>query len=151
MSGDLRRTPPLVLRGGTTETEADGLAMPPVSVEVLEVLVLPWAERVEPAKYRMTVEVRGQAATYRMYLVRLAELRWAADVPGRGTFPLSVLEASAITAQVRHRPSGRVLTVTGRAAPGTRQWAWAELLLTPQEFLHLVEIKSAFDLELIAS
>lgn len=137
------------LRGGEPPPgPSPHVAMPDVSIEALEALVLPWAKRVEPAKYQMTLNVQKTPDTYRKYLLRLAELRWAADVPGRREFPLAVLEASHIEAKLLHRPTGKVLTFRGRQMQ-PRQWSWLELLLDPQEFSALVEVKGTFDLEIV--
>lgn len=89
----------------------------PVPLDTIELLVLEWAKRQYPDKYAATLAVISQPRTYRRYLIRLIEIRWGEDTSAwRNEIPLRVLEESAVTMQVIHRPTEKQIMVGGRLA-----------------------------------
>lgn len=121
------------------------------SNDELAAIILPWAKEYELEKYNATLCVAQNARTFRRYLVRLVEIRWARENrTWRGGLPLDVLEESSITLHLRHRPTQQVLAVKGRLAEGTRTWTFAELALAVEEppMLDLMmRAKATLDLE----
>lgn len=117
----------------------------------LVALILPWAKEHEPEKYEATLKVATNDKTFRRYLIRLIEIRWAReDYTWRRTIPLDVLEDSALTMTVTHRPTGRRMHVKGRLAEGPREWSFGELaMLTdePERMGALFAAKDILDLE----
>ena len=98
--------------------------------DALIALVLPWVEATDRAKYDATLAVAVIPATFEKYLLRLLELRWAADRDARGTFPLALLDATAITARARLGAVGEVTLGGARAAACDYRWSELTFLLT---------------------
>lgn len=121
--------------------------------EQIAALILPWAKAEHPEKYDATLKVAGQPGTFRLYLLRLIEIRCTADPAWRTNVPLSLLEQTALTMTFRVKKLGVDIEVKGAKAPGPRVWSFTELasLMTEnEEFFHtLVRAKSALDLELV--
>jgi hypothetical protein len=125
-----------------------------VTNEELAAVILPWAKANHPQKYADTLKVAANARTFRRYIIRLVEIRWAedGDRTWRNEITLSVLEESAIVMHATHRPTGTALAFAGSKVPH-RQWTWAEMqmLMTlpdPSAAIgQLIEAKRALELE----
>jgi len=117
-----------------------------VKTDELAGLVLPWAKEAKPEAYELTIKASVKPDTFRAYLIRLVELRAAEDVVWRNGLPLSVLEETGLTIQVRHRPSGQMFSVSGRKVPDRK---FGFKLLTELEagsVVFFLAVDDAFDL-----
>jgi hypothetical protein len=119
-------------------------------LEVMTALILPWAKKNHPEKYQQTIQIAKNPQTFRLYLIRLIEIRWMEDQTFRSEVPCSVLEETKIVVKLRDRKSNREIEVRGKAATGGRVWGFQELAnLNRESFDALMELKSFFDLELV--
>lgn len=118
--------------------------------------VMPWAREQHPDKAQQVQEKCDDRVTYRRWLGRLLELRWADDSAWRTTAPMMALHETALAVQFRHRTAGLTFTVNGRYAPRPWVWTFAELagltvtaqaLESHEDFLVLLFAKHHLDLE----
>jgi hypothetical protein len=129
-----------------------------VTNDQLAAVILPWAKAQHEQKYTDTIKVAGNAKTFRRYLIRLIEIRWAegGDRTWRNDLTLAVLDESAIVMHATHRPTGTLLAISGRLAT-PRQWTWAELGMLMNQpdpsaaIGQLIQLKRELDLEAVES
>jgi hypothetical protein len=127
------------------------------NVDKLGGIVLPWAKERHPDKYAATLKVAKEPATFRNYLLRLLEIRWAEDTDARAEWKLdvelSMLEETAIQQAIVFR--GHDLTFAGKKVEG-RVWSFAELRALVEagddgaELERLRRVKDALDLEIVS-
>jgi hypothetical protein len=118
-------------------------------------IILPWAKAQHPEKYADTLKVAANERTFRRYMIRLIEIRWTEDTDRtwRNEISLAVLEESAVTMNVIHKPTGTPLTFSGRLSGGSRKWTWAEMAMLMEQpdpsaaIGQLVMVKRTLDLE----
>lgn len=118
-------------------------------------VVLPWAKERHPEKYDATLKAAAVPATFRRYLLRLVEIRWAeAGAEGateeerawRLSVPVSVLDETSIRMKVLRKPTGEVMEFQGSRAEGEQTHRFHELLMGPDEFDALQRAKKMLDL-----
>lgn len=118
----------------------------PVSNEAMTLLVLAWAKATKPEAYAKTLRVANIAPTFRAYMLRLVELRWAEDVKWRREVPLSVLEETSLKQRVKF--DGKEIEVAGRMVPN-RRYSWMALALDAEGLNQTIMLVETFDLELM--
>lgn len=118
-------------------------------------VILPWAKQYHPDKYDATLKAAAVPATFRRYLLRLVEIRWAeASAEGaseeerawRLTVPVSVLDETSVRLKVLRRPTGEVMEFQGDKAEGEQTHRFHELVMGPDEFDALQRAKQMLDL-----
>jgi hypothetical protein len=121
-----------------------------MNVEKLQALVLPWAKEVHPDKYAATLKVIREPVTFKNYLLRLLEIRWAEDGDMHAEWKLdvelSMLEETGIQQTMVFR--GHRLTFAGKKVVD-RVWSFAELsamIHAPEELDRLRKVKESLDL-----
>jgi hypothetical protein len=122
----------------------------PMPTEELFGLIGAWAKAEHPEKYVQTLEQVSKPATFRAYLVRLVELRVAADPAWIREVPVSVLDESGLTRTFRCKatPDERLI-VGGRRSTGRIHVLWSHLALDKVDFDLLTAAVSRFDLDLV--
>lgn len=98
-----------------------------IDVEILEELVMGWAQENHSSAYDMTLAVQTEPRTYRRYLQRLVEIRWEREPEWRYAVPLRVLEDTSIVATFRHGSSE--FECSGRRVEGPRRMSWEAMAL----------------------
>jgi hypothetical protein len=98
----------------------------PLTLQEIADAILPWAEVAHPDK---AAQVRAQAShepTYRRWLGRLIEIRYAEDAAWRGAASLPLLHETGLIIHLQSRDD-MTLVVCGRYAPKPWAWTFAEL------------------------
>lgn len=115
--------------------------------EELSALILPWAKAERPDAYAKTLAVANRPDTFRRFLLRCVELRCEAEPAWMRTVSVQVLDETALSARLRHRPTGKEVTVGGRLATPTPDLPFAALALAPPAFGALLDAVDALELE----
>lgn len=117
--------------------------------EDLLALVGAWAKANHPEKYQATIAQVAKPATFRKYLLRLLEVRCAAEPLFVTEVPVSLLDETAIRRTLRIRSTGDTLVVGGPKAAQPTHLTWTMLDALPEDFSVLVTAIRTLDLELI--
>lgn len=127
--------------------------MPRVPLEVqneeLSALVLAWAKANEPNAYGKTIKVAINPIVFHNYLLRLVELRYAADREFRLACPIRILDETALTIRLKDK-NGIVHIFNGEKCKHPLQNRIRELGLNKQQFIGLQQAKRELDLEYVA-
>lgn len=120
----------------------------PIEIEDLAGRILPWARERHPEKFAETMKQAANHDTFYKYMVRLCELRVKEDRQWIRQLPISVLDASNITAEFTGRKSGIRYRFAGRRANDPTAIRFREMAeYSTQDFQLFLASWSAFDLE----
>ena len=98
----------------------------PLTLQEIADAILPWADTAHPEKAALVREKASHEPTYRRWLGRLIEIRYAEDTAWRGTASLALLQETGLVINLKSRDE-HVLVVCGRYAPKPWAWTFAEL------------------------
>lgn len=101
----------------------------------LAYLILSWAKVHHPKPYADTLAVATRPNAFRMYMLRLVEMRYAEDRGFRGTVPVSVLDETSLTIRVRDKlDPEKIVELKGMRAKGPITRRIFELAFTKEEW-----------------
>jgi hypothetical protein len=114
-------------------------------------LVGAWAKATHPEKYRATLQQVSEPRKFRAYLLRLVELRVAAEPQWIREVPLSILDETRVTRTLRHKHTGVEYVVGGVRATmdGAYTLRWFMLDSPIDDFNLVSAAMAALDLVLV--